>query len=524
MTNKIKINLSLETLASTSANALAGLAKRNIPMYQMGDWIVRPIKSVIKEDAKELVTLKLEPYDEDSMQLMLSEYIVWLKSNIMGGLYASDATRQIAKMVLANKAHWNFKKISGVFSSQTIRSDGSVVTDEGYDDATGILFYELPKMPKIPKNPTKKDAAKALKILEGLLSEFQFDDEISFSVALSGVISAVVRPMFPVVPMHCINACMPGSGKSYLIDLIACIVLGHKIAVLSAGKSEEETEKRLFATLVSGQSMISIDNCNGDLYGDALCQVVERTKLLIRILGKTEVVKIDNKSILFATGNNVRFVGDMTRRVLMANLESKAERPELRKFKSNPIDKVLADRGFYIAQVLTIIKAFMASAEYKSGEPLAHLGSFEKWASIVPSSLIWLGKADPLKSIDKVRDADPQRRALVTVLHCLAHLNGTGLEVKAMTSKEIITLSELPDKEKNDIPEGVDLETLKALNEALIHAVGYGNAAVNLNPRTLGLWFARNRGKVVDNMRIAQNEGRNKKPLKWYVEKLPSKS
>jgi putative DNA primase/helicase len=38
--------------------------------------------------------------------------------------------------------------------------------------------------------------------------------------------------------------------------------------VMAAGRTEEETEKRLGAALLAGQPIINIDNVNGELGGD----------------------------------------------------------------------------------------------------------------------------------------------------------------------------------------------------------------------------------------------------------------
>ena len=62
---------------------------------------------------------------------------------------------------------------------------------------------------------------------------------------------------------------------------------------MAAGRNEEETEKRLGAALLAGQPIINIDNVNGDLGGDALCQIVERPVVEIRILGKSELARIE---------------------------------------------------------------------------------------------------------------------------------------------------------------------------------------------------------------------------------------
>src|SRR4029077_18000874 len=127
-------------------------------------------------------------------------------------------------------------------------------------------------------------ALAALALLEGLLDEFPFANNASRSVALSALITPVVRGAFPVTPMHVISAPEAGSGKSYLLDVAAAVALRRPCPVMAAGRQEEEMEKRLGAAVLSGQPLISIDNLNGDLGGDALCQIIERPVVEIRIL------------------------------------------------------------------------------------------------------------------------------------------------------------------------------------------------------------------------------------------------
>jgi hypothetical protein len=62
------------------------------------------------------------------------------------------------------------------------------------------------------------------------------------------------------------RACGPaaGTGKSYLTDLVAAVITGRTCPTLSAADTQEELEKRLAGSVLSGQPIISIDNVNGD--------------------------------------------------------------------------------------------------------------------------------------------------------------------------------------------------------------------------------------------------------------------
>jgi putative DNA primase/helicase len=84
----------------------------------------------------------------------------------------------------------------------------------------------------------------------------------------------------------------------------------------------KETEKRLVGLLLAGFPIASLDNVNGELGGDLLCQAIERPLIRIRPLGRSDIVEIESRATLFATGNALRGRGDMTRRTLVCDLDA----------------------------------------------------------------------------------------------------------------------------------------------------------------------------------------------------------
>jgi phage gp37-like protein len=275
---------------------------------------------------------------------------------------------------LARVGEWGFPVVAGIITTPTMRPDGSLLTQPGYDAATRLLLVEPSPMPAIPDAPTREDALVALDRLEGLLAEFPLVDDVARAVALSALITPVVRGAFPVAPMHALLAPVAGSGKSYLLDTVSAIAIGQVMPVMAAGRDEEETEKRLGAALLTGQPLISIDNVNGELRGDALCQMIERPVVEVRILGRSERVRIEARGTsIFSTGNNMVLVGDLCRRTLTATLDPQLERPELREFTGNPVADVLADRGAYVAAALTVCRAYMAAGRPNRAKRLASI-------------------------------------------------------------------------------------------------------------------------------------------------------
>src|SRR5262249_50857343 len=148
-----------------------------------------------------------------------------------------DVPTEVAPIIIASEGEWTFPVISGVITTPTLRPDGTILDEAGYDEATRLLLIEPSPMPPIPDEPTKENAGASLRLLEGLLAEFQFVDDVAKSVALSTPIPPIVRGAFPVTPMHTTRAPVASSGKSYLNDVSAAIAIGQPMPVMAAGRT-----------------------------------------------------------------------------------------------------------------------------------------------------------------------------------------------------------------------------------------------------------------------------------------------
>src|ERR1700682_631299 len=400
------------TLGELAANATAGgaaLIDAGVDIFENCGKLVRPVaETVIASGGRKTRIARFEELGHVYLRDLLARHAIWQSYVVREKkMVRRDPPSDIAKTILARVGEWKFKTVNGVISTPTMRPDGSLLTTPGYDEDTGLILFAPPEMPSIPLAPSRSEAMQALALLEDLLHEFPFTDTFSEAVALSALITPIARGAFEVAPMHAANATAAGSGKSYLGDVVAAIAIGQPMPVIAAGRSDEETEKRLGASLMAGQPLISLDNVSEPLGGDSLCQCVERQNLNIRILGLSKNAPVKTRGTsFFATGNNLVIRGDMCRRVVTATLDPRLERPELRIFKSNPVAKVMANRGAYIAAALTICRAYAAAA--RPG-PAKRLASFEGWSDTVRSALIWLGKSDPVDTMEAQRDLDPVR-------------------------------------------------------------------------------------------------------------------
>jgi len=507
------IRLRAGELHAIASEAEQALIQAGAPLFVRGGQIVRPVIEEV-EAARDRRTrvARLTPVSADGLVDWLSRSARWEKYDGRAKkLVAVDPPRPVAATVLARDGEWSLRSLVGVVTTPTLRPDGSILDLEGYDRATRLLLMRPPAMPVIPSTPTREDAGAALALLAALLDDFPFVDDASRSVGFSSLITPVVRGALSVAPLHALRAPVAGSGKSYLIDLASAIATGQRCPVISAGKTEEEHEKRLGAALLAGQPIVSIDNLNGELGGDALCQMVERPVIKIRPLGRSELVQIESRATVFATGNNLVLVGDMVRRVVLGSLDPNLERPELRRFKGDPLNAILVDRGRYIAAALTIVRAYIAAG---CPTPCPPLASFEDWSLLVRSALVWLGCADPVDTMEAARAEDPETTALREVMAAWKAV--IGLNVQRSVG-QLVTLAE--DKEWST--DGEAHHRAKEigyanpeLRDALLLVANDGRG---LNSLRLGKWLGRRKGRMIDGMKIVAFADNHAKAVRWAL-------
>lgn len=455
------------------------LAARNVEFFIRGDMLVRPVIEEMVDGAKRKTQVPAliqvtSPYMRDT----LARHIDFKKTIYRNKEFvdvAIDPPKDLVEIIVNRRGEWPFPTVSGIISTPTLRPDGSVLAEPGYDADTCLYVAPSIELPVMLERPTRKDAEAAADLLEGLLVEFPFVDAASYSVGLSALITPVVRGCMDVAPMHVTTAPAAGTGKSYLLDTASTICMGVCCPVLSAGKTEEEMGKRLGAKVMAGHPILCIDNVESDLGGDDLCQVVERKIVEVRVLGKSEMVRAVNRYCVFATGNNLRVRGDMTRRTLLAAMDAKCERPAERPFKSDPVAMAGERRGDYIAACLTLVRAYFEAG--RPAQKLKPMGSFGMWSDSVRSALVWLGYADPCVTIEATRENDPELQQLTQFMQ--AWISEFGADGERSTS---------------EIAEhvGLSLEKNRLMKEACEPFMRSGK----LNVMSLGRWLAKRRGRI----------------------------
>jgi hypothetical protein len=203
--------------------------------------------------------------------------------------------------------------------------------------------------------------------------------------------------------------------------------------------------------------------------------------------------------MMFANGNGLAFAGDVTRRALLGAMDAKMERPELRQFEGDLIERVKERRAELVVAALTVLRAYHLAQEKVTVEPY---GGFEMWSRRIREALVWLGEADPCKTIEETRARDVNRGSLEVVLQqWMQHVPGD------VSVSEVIKLSSDGFAGRED------------LQSALMAVAGMGR---ELSSKKLGWWLGRNEGRIVSGLRVVK-AGVTHGVQKWRVEDLTPK-
>jgi hypothetical protein len=288
------------------------------------------------------------------------------------------------------------RPLEAVVECPTLRPDGSILSEPGYDRTTGILYEPSIDFPPIPARPTRNDAIVAVARLSDVVVDFPFAAPAHRSAWLSSVLTTIARHAFPgPSPLNLIDANTRGAGKSLLADVTSEIVSGRPMARMPNVDDDDEWTKRILALAIEGDPLVLIDNISGTLGAPALDAALTGTEFKGRILGVSSTARATLVMTWFATGNNVVLSGDLARRCAHIRLESPEELPERREGFHHPdlIGFVRRNRAQLVTAALVILAGYSAA-----GRPDMHLppwGSFEGWSKLVRCALVWAGEPDP---------------------------------------------------------------------------------------------------------------------------------
>jgi hypothetical protein len=365
-------------------NALCYLTQVHTPLYVRHGQLVRI-------NCTEAGTPYIEALNEAALKGMLARSMNFAK--MMNGRPQHIAPPDNVGRDILALGSWSFPALDAVIEIPTIRPDGTLIDQPGYDAATHLVYIPAShlEIPPIPFRPTREDINAALTFIDEAIGEFPFADGASYANTLALLLTPLIRQAINGhVPLALIDATRPGSGKTLLAELVAMIATGRAAALMAAPNDEDEWRKRIASTLADGSTIIIIDNLQSRLHSASLNLALTSHTVQERILGQSKNGTYAQRATWMVTGNNIQLGGDLPRRCYWIRLDAHTDKPWTRGgFKYNLAEWVPAYRGALIAALLTLARAW-----YVAGRPHAsvpRVGSYQAWVDTVGGILAYAG-------------------------------------------------------------------------------------------------------------------------------------
>lgn len=288
--------------------------------------------------------------------------------------------------------------LRGVSTVPIMRQDGSVCTQSGYDDESGLFYTPNGPKPVISGNPTRVDAEEAAEKLLEPVRQFPWVAPHHQSAWLSTVLARVAKPAYSGgAPMCVIDSNTPGAGKGKLVDASAIISTGLMAASSPYVDDDDELRKRITSHLRAGDQICLIDNVPGGrtVGWASLDNALTAGVWADRELGKSSIIRVPVESLWFVTGNNIAIGADASRRTLRVRIESDLAHPELRTgFDWDPLlPRLRQERPFLLGYAINLVRAYLLAGRPDVG--IGGIGSYEGWSAVVRASMVWAGLPDP---------------------------------------------------------------------------------------------------------------------------------
>lgn len=293
----------------------------------------------------------------------------------------------------------------------TVRRDGSIHDQEGYDPKSHVWYAPELQLEAVPDVPTEQDVRNALATILAPFKEFPLIAESgSTSAALACLLDQLVRPMIlgprPLFAFDAPAVKGQGTGKTLLATAIGAIITGRDIEVTGWPDDPKELPKLITAKLMAGEPFVVFDNLEGTVRHKDLAACATSTQWSSRLLHTNEAPKFPQTATWCMTLNGARFSRDIARRTLTVRLDARVEDPYKRKgFEiKNLVPWCIKHRAAIIRACLVLVRSWVAAG--RPEDDRLDAGSFEAWQSVVGGILLHAGMKDLPLALEESRSRD----------------------------------------------------------------------------------------------------------------------
>ncbi len=271
------------------------------------------------------------------------------------------------------------------------------------------------------------DASAIRDTFDDLLTDFPFKDEADRHNFIGMMFTPLIRPALRGnTPMFHIGASLERTGKTKLVEVVwGGIVTGRGVPAMQFSARDEENDKRILALLLSGASIVHLDNLRDFTDSAALASLLTAEVYTGRVLGHSQMVELPNTLTVASTGNNIRFTGELAKRIVPITLQPQTDSPESRSDFAHP------DLPDYIAKVRrNVWTCLLGAVEIwkRAGRPKGRfrMGGFEDWAVTIGGIMGVVGWHDWMSNYATwARASDPNAEDLRIFVDAWARLYQT---------------------------------------------------------------------------------------------------
>lgn len=420
------------------------------------------------------------------------------------------------------------RPLVGVVKVPTVRADGSVLDQPGYDPGSRLLYLpdaglNVPTVSADP-SPAEREAARdlLLEMLEGFAFQTEHDQANTLGFLLTPLLRLIAPPAYK---LFAIGAPSPGSGKTLLAHLGR--ILHGGVFRSEMPHDDAELEKVLGSILTcTSEPVVQFDNVTGTLKSSRLAGLLTSLEYSGRVLGSTNNVDMLNDRVWCVTGNNLSLGGDLVRRTIQITIDPGVPNPENRTgFRHPDLPKWVAEhRGELVAALLTLVRAWVAAGRPARRE--VGTDSYASWTRVVDGILGHAGIKGTFDHIDSRRvtvGEDDQEWA--DFLDAVRARFGT----ESWTAKTMLAAVQMPADGGDEFAlrrADVDAEAgrtipLDALPGNLAERVMRGRAGAGVVAKSLGMWLRNREGRFAVERITVRTAGKDRNKVQlWRIESL----
>lgn len=408
--------------------------------------------------------------------------------------------------------HWpGLRTLVGVTRMPIVRTDGTVLTTRGYDEATQLYYWPAFNVPDVPAEPNADECREARRfILDYLLRDVCWDKPASRANYLAMLFTPLLRLYIGgLLPFGVITASTAGSGKSMLTEIIKTLFGMHPTTWT---RSEEEFDKRVTGYLNGTKPVVCFDNVpDGEEIKLAnLAALLTLPDYGGRTLGTNDIPTGVNDKLWLATGNNLVIGGDIPSRAVLIRLDPRMENPEERDGFAIEGDiwqwlQREPNQVRTMHSLLVLTRAWIARGAPR--DTSQRMRNFTEWAQIMGGLVGWLGLPDFLANAQEMKSGNDEKNTMMRFLMKWHEKYGTEWK----STRELLASSEIQGSnwggQAHDPWDG----------EFLTKEVS-GGKVVQYTSRGLGKYLDARNGKIFGGYRLCKSQTPTNGTFHWRVE------